>query len=124
MSFLLGYKCRFVPAMMWALLVCGVTCQAAGLRVDLNPPERRTDLLTPHWENWAWHEGKSGSQPFGSVTVTFRTPEGGLAPVLFKGLLDYGAHMGCDGIVTGNSSGGDGRSEERRVGKECRSRWS
>ncbi|HKW28087.1 MAG TPA: T9SS C-terminal target domain-containing protein [Verrucomicrobiae bacterium] len=108
MSFLLGHKGKFVSAIMWMLMAWGATCPAAGLRVDLNPPERRTDLLTPHWENWAWHEGKSGSHSFGSVTVTFRTPGGSLAPVLFKGLLDYGAHMGCDGMVTGNSSGEDG----------------
>ncbi len=76
------------------------TLPAAELRVDLNPPERRTDILSPHRENWAWTEGASGSRTFGGVTVTFRAvPAGVLAPVLFKGLLDYDAHMACDGIV-------------------------
>ena len=82
-------------------LVCSQAASpAAGLKVDLNPPERRTDILSPHWENWAWHEGKSGSQSYGDVTVTFRTaPAGSLSPILYKGLLDYGARMACDGIA-------------------------
>jgi hypothetical protein len=82
---------------------------AMELKVDLNPPDRRADLLTPHWENWAWHEGKSGSQTFGNVTVTFRAaPDGVLAPVLFKGLLDYGAHLACDGITVKDPAGDNG----------------
>jgi hypothetical protein len=81
---------------------------AMELKVDLNPPDRRADLLTPRWENWAWHEGKSGSQTFGNVTVTFRAaPDGVLAPVLFKGLLDY-AHMACDGIAVKEPAGDSG----------------
>jgi hypothetical protein len=63
---------------------------ATGLKVDLNPPERRNDLLTPHWENWAWSESKSGSQTFGAVTVTFRAaPDGVLAPFFYKGALAW-----------------------------------
>jgi len=82
---------------------------ARELKVDLNPPERRTDILTPHWENWAWTEGKSGSQTFGDVTVTFRAaPDGVLAPVWFKGLLDYDAHMACDGVVVKKPADDDG----------------
>jgi len=81
---------------------------AAELKVDINPPGQRTDILSPHWENWAWREGNSGSQTFGNVTVTFRVaPPAELAPVLFKGLLDYGAHMACDGIVVGKPAGDD-----------------
>jgi len=83
--------------------------QAGELKVDLNPPDRRGDVLTPHWENWAWHEGKSGTQIFGHVTVTFRAaPDGVLEPVLFKGLLDYGAHMACDGIAVKKPADGQG----------------
>ncbi len=86
-----------------------MTLRAEVLKVDLNPPDGRADLLTPHWENWAWHEGKSGTQTFGPVTVTFRAvPEGVLAPVLFKGLLDYNAHMACDGIAVKDSVNGGG----------------
>ena len=82
---------------------------AAELKVDMNPPEQRTDILCPHWANWAWHQGNSGSQTFGNVTVTFQVaPPAVLAPVLFKGLLDYGAHMACDGIVVAKSAGDDG----------------
>ena len=95
--------------MLWALTVWSVGGQAAELKVDLNPPERRTDILTPHWENWAWPEGPSGSRDFADVTVTFRAaPAGVLAPVLFKGLLDYGAHMACDGIVVKEPAGDNG----------------
>jgi len=97
-----------------ALCVCAgvaltVPLSAEELKVDLNPPDKRTDILTPHWENWAWHEGRSGAKTFGNVTVTFRAaPAGVLEPVLFKGLLDYDAHMACDGITVKQSAGDDG----------------
>lgn len=73
---------------------------ATELKGDLNPPDRRGDVLSPHWENWAWHDGKSGSQTFGPVTVTFKPATAkSLNLVWFKGLLDYGVHLGCDGIA-------------------------
>ena len=79
------------------------------MKVDLNPPDTRKDILTPHWENWAWHEGKSGSKTFGGVKVTFRVvSDGVLTPVLFKGALDFGATMAADGITSGNSTNGSG----------------
>jgi hypothetical protein len=82
---------------------------ATGLKVDLNPPERRNDLLTPHWENWAWSESKSGSQTFGAVTVTFRAaPDGVLAPFFYKGALDFGARMAADGFSLKEASGTNG----------------
>ena len=66
-----------------ALLAVAVTSRAGELKVDLNPPDARKDLLTSHWENWAWHEGNSGSQTFGNVTVTFRAATNEiLSPVL------------------------------------------
>ena len=84
-----------------------LSLNAAELRVDLNPPDNRKDLLTPHWENWAWHGGNSGSQTFGGVTVTFCAATNEvLLPVLFKGSLDYDATMAADGIVSKNSSSG------------------
>jgi hypothetical protein len=87
--------------LLWLTLIGGL--QAGELKVDLNPPERRSDILTPHWENWAWHEANSNSQTFGAVTVTFRAaPNELLSPVLYKGTLDYGAHMASDGIVVKN----------------------
>jgi hypothetical protein len=90
-----------------ALLALVATAQAAELRVDLNPPDRRADLLTPHWDNWAWREGNSGSQTFAGVTVTFQAPTNGtLSPVLFKGLLDYRASMAADGIATKDPQAG------------------
>lgn len=84
---------------------------AAGLRaetikVDLNPPDGRKDLLTPHWSNWAWRESNAGSQQFGNITITFRAATNEvLSPVLYKGLLDYGVTMGVDGIAVKKSSG-------------------
>jgi len=83
--------------------------RAAELKVDLNPPERRTDILTPHWENWAWHEGSSGSETFGGITITFRAPDNEvLSPVLYKGTLDYGAHMASDGVFVKNPANNTG----------------
>lgn len=83
-----------------AVLSLAAIGQAAELKVDLNPPERRSDILTPHWENWAWHEGNSSAQTFGDVTVTFRAATNEvLSPILYKGTLDYGAHMASDGIA-------------------------
>ncbi len=76
------------------------TTLAETIKVDINPPEARKDLLTPHWDNWAWHEGVAGSQKFGDVTVTFRSGTNEvLSPILFKGLLDYNATMAADGFV-------------------------
>ena len=76
------------------------TAHAEPLKVDLNPPDNRKDLLTPHWENWALHEGATESRAFGSVTVTLRAATNStLSPILFKGLLDYGATMAADGVV-------------------------
>jgi hypothetical protein len=97
---------RLVVCLM-AATVSGVHAQE--LKVDLNPPENRKDILTPHWENWAWHEGNSGSQTFGNVTVTFRAMRGGvLASVLFKGALDFGATMAADGIMSENFTNSHG----------------
>jgi hypothetical protein len=86
-------------ACAWGL-VSGVTAFAAELKVDLNPPERRTDFLTPHWENWDWSDGLSGSRTFGDITVTFKADSTNiLRCVWYKGLLDFDAHMGAEGIA-------------------------
>ena len=100
---------KLTVTILCVLLALGAIVHADGLKVDLNPPETRKDILTPHWENWAWHEGKSGSQTFGDVTVTFRAAQDGmLSPVLYKGSLDYDATMAADGITSGNSTNGNG----------------
>ena len=47
--------------------------------------------------------------------------------VIIKGdktAYDEKYHMGVNIIRSRGNSGGKTRSEERRVGKECRSRWS
>jgi hypothetical protein len=98
---------KFVIRIFYVLLATGTIACADALKVDLNPPENRKDILTPHWENWTWHGAKSSSQVFGQVTVTFRPlpPAGEIAPILFKGLLDDGATMAADGIVSKNDGG-------------------
>ncbi|HXS67680.1 MAG TPA: thrombospondin type 3 repeat-containing protein [Candidatus Polarisedimenticolia bacterium] len=82
------------------LALLAASSHAAVLKVDLNSSDGRKDVLTPHWSNWAWHEGHSGSQKFGDVTVTFRAATNDvLSPILYKGLIDYGATMAADGVV-------------------------
>ena len=94
-----------VIAVVWELTALAVG--AVELKVDLNPPDHRTDVLTPHWENWAWHEGISGSQTFSGVTVTFRAATNEmLSPIFFKASIDFGAHMAADGFVVKNPAGG------------------
>jgi hypothetical protein len=81
-------------------LVAAAATWAAPLKADLNPPDPRRDFLTLHWENWAWPEAKSASNKFGEVTITLTAASAkSLSPVWFKGLLDYGVHMGLDGIA-------------------------
>jgi hypothetical protein len=84
-----------------SLSIClASAAHAEPLKVDLNPSENRKDFLTPHWENWPWHEAASESHSFGGVTVTLRAATNGtLSPILFKSLLDYGATMACDGVL-------------------------
>ena len=69
--------------------------------MDLNPPERRGDVLTPHWENWPCKEARVLSNKFGNITFVFKAPDGSsFTPILNKAALDYGAHMVVDGIAT------------------------
>ncbi|HWC59600.1 MAG TPA: thrombospondin type 3 repeat-containing protein [Verrucomicrobiae bacterium] len=83
------------------------TAHSEPVKVDLNPPDNRKDLLTPHWENWALHEGATASRTFGGVTVTLRAAKNSsLSPILFKGLLDYGATMATDGVAVKTPANG------------------
>jgi hypothetical protein len=82
------------------LLATTVAVLGAPVKVDLNPFDRRGDVLSPHCENWGWEEGGSGSRTFGDVTVSFKpVSTNRLGLVWYKGLLDYGVHLGCDGIA-------------------------
>src|SRR5262249_33828887 len=88
-------------------VLSAATLSAECIKVDLNPSDGRKDLLTPHWENWAWHEGASDSQQFGNVNVTFRAATNEvLTSALYKGLLDFNVTMGADGIVVKKPIGG------------------
>ena len=46
----------------------------------------------------------------------------GVDSLVFSGSLSYDPPSSCP--LCGSSNPGSARSEERRVGKECRSRWS
>ena len=86
------------------LAIAGALGYATELKVDLNPPDRRGDALSPHWENWACKEGPVLSNKFGEITVTFRATNGAVfVPMLNKAALDYGAHMVTDGVATRGS---------------------
>src|SRR5690606_41789828 len=47
-----------------------------------------------------------------------------IAVLLFKSIFDNGGHLGCRDIVVDQRTACQARSEERRVGKECRCRWA
>src|SRR2546422_10235709 len=86
-------------------------------------------LWNPHLQKSRGEGACASSQPAPSVRARFQAcqlraygngPTGGAA-VSKKMLL---AARGIDAEMLVGKSGGDARSEERRVGKECRSRWS
>jgi hypothetical protein len=96
-----------LSGLITCILLFATTILASELKVDLNPPDTRKDLLTPHWENWAWHDGSAGSKTFDAVTVAFHSATNGmLSAVLFKGALDSGATMAADGVTVKNPAGG------------------
>src|SRR5262245_51504019 len=97
---------RKLVAFFGATFLSAVASSAQPLKVDLNGPEHRGDVVTPRWQNWACSEGASISQTFGAVTVTLRATAGNtLVPVLYKGTLDFGATMASDGVVTKSPNG-------------------
>lgn len=105
-----------ISQLTWFGILLATVVQGAELKVDLNPPDRRGDILTPHWENWAWQDGPTSSKAFGNVTVTFKPASAKtLGHVFFKGLLDYNVHMGCDGIAV-TEPGADGAIDMRVSG--------
>ncbi len=102
MNFLVPTQAKLI-LLSFLAFVAGIN--AAEIKVDLNPPDNRKDLLTPDWENWACPADNSVSRDFDGVGVAFRAPPGGrLAPTLFKGSLDFGATMAADGITLEDAS--------------------
>src|ERR1035441_5000084 len=75
-------------------------------------PGTRSDAVSHHTEHWHGHSHHCTRSP-ASVGRPI-TQEGRRVELRSPALF----------ILTNNYCGGAGRSEERRVGKECRSRWS
>ena len=73
---------------------------------------RVAEALSTNTVELADYDGKS---PYVLMTPTYDQPRGGFTPKPVQTFLDEHAHL-MVGVL--------GRSEERRVGKECRSRWS
>jgi hypothetical protein len=69
------------------------------VRVDLNPPEPRQDVRTPHWENWHWRADREATAAFDGVRVTLRPVGSNRLEVLWvKAFLDDGVRLGSDGV--------------------------
>jgi hypothetical protein len=90
-----------LPGMLLGFLLPAADGPAGPLRVDLNPPNRRSDILTKGWENWAL-EGAQPSRTFGAIGVTLRSGSP-LAVRWYKPLLVHGATMTADGIAAPGS---------------------
>ena len=58
------------------------------------------------------------------VGITMGDPAGSGPEITIKALADPEQYSYCRPIVVGDVKVMEQRSEERRVGKECRSRWS
>lgn len=86
--------------LLLAVLVCaGPQDVFSSLRVDLNPPEPRRDVRTPHWENWHWRGPGEATAEFDGLRVTIRA--GGtnrVAVVWVKAFLVDGVRLGSDGV--------------------------
>ena len=97
------YLNKFGLGIVLLSVLVAVPLHAREIKVDLNPPSNRHGLRSAHSDNWTWHGWISGERHFGYVTVQFNCAKGEtLAPALYKGLLDYGVHMGLDGFVLKN----------------------
>jgi len=74
------------------------------LKVDLNPPFARKDILKPNWENWTFQQEQSDLKNYGDITITFRTETGtAISHAWYKPLLLNDAWMAADGITAGGS---------------------
>ena len=76
--------------------------------------------------------GSAGLVTVTTTSITWNTDPGATPPGTWNGEVANGTNLtflGCTGALNSpgclaNGEGIDIRSEERRVGKECRSRWS
>src|SRR5688572_4382066 len=84
-----------LPLLLWTVI--SWPASGASIRVDLNPDNGRSDVLTREWENWPVRDGAASvSRTFGTVTVTLRSAGntgGGLTANWWKPGLDYPARM-------------------------------
>jgi hypothetical protein len=100
-----GFAYRLAALLLLVVAASLPVCRADSpyrneLKVDMNPPTARKDILTPHWENWGWQDGTSGSRTFGDITVTFKgVGQATVGTEWYKGLLVYGARVAAEGIT-------------------------
>ncbi len=87
--------------MMHTLLAAGLLAlgftDGFPLKVDVNPPLGRSDLLTPEWENWTV-SGAEASQRFNEVKLTIRS-EAPLESRWYKPFLGPGSTVVSDGVA-------------------------
>lgn len=84
-----------LTAVLW---FCGTA--SAGILVDLNVDNDRNDTDTPRAINWAVREGASSSLTIGGLSATLHADGGRLSAALWKGGLDTGATLSCDGVTS------------------------
>jgi hypothetical protein len=77
------------------LLACG---SASAQTIDLAPDNGRRDAVTPDAVSWIIKEGPASSLVVGEVTLTLASTDGPLKPFLWKGGIDTGATLACDGV--------------------------
>jgi hypothetical protein len=79
----------------------------AGPIIDLNPDNQRSDVRSPHTENWPIGAAQEFRQSFGDIEVTLRAVGGDQPRVQFgwwKAGYDTGATFCSDGVTTSAGS--------------------
>lgn len=80
-------------------LALAAAAHAVPLRVDISPDNGRRDVLTRTTDNWRVADGVSSQFQKDTFSATLRAVDGTLAGVLWKGGLDTGATLSCDGAM-------------------------
>jgi hypothetical protein len=80
-------------------LALAAAVQAVPLRVDISPDNGRRDVLTRTTDNWRVADGASSQFQKDAFSATLRAVDAALVGVLWKGGLDTGATLSCDGVT-------------------------